>query len=112
MAMTAAMVMAAAMVGAAAAAPLGPTVTLRGGLLMPTISMGNGGGCHPDPDGTEKATCSSYNTTNLAISVGYRGERPSDLSSLLDTALLRCHLLDRRTIRLACAALGGAAAPR
>ncbi len=36
-----------------------------------TVGLGNGGGCHPDPDGTER-NCSSYKTTMQAISVGYR----------------------------------------
>lgn len=36
-----------------------------------TVGLGNGGGCHPDPDGTER-NCSSYKTTTLAISAGYR----------------------------------------
>ena len=42
-----------------AAAPLGPTVSLRGGVSMPTVGSGSSGGCHPDPDGTEKK-CSNY----------------------------------------------------
>lgn len=36
-----------------------------------TVGLGNGGGCHPDPDGTEKS-CRSYNTTLVAMGVGYR----------------------------------------
>ena len=62
-----------AAVGAAGATvPLGPTVTLRGGVVMPSVGLGNGGGCHPDPDGTERHTCESYNVTTEAMGVGYR----------------------------------------
>lgn len=56
----------------ASARPLGPTVMLRGGVEMPTVSLGSSGGCHPDPDGTE-ASCSIYNATLLAVKNGYRG---------------------------------------
>eukprot|EP01062_Namystynia_karyoxenos_P059928 TRINITY_DN51352_c0_g1_i1.p1 TRINITY_DN51352_c0_g1~~TRINITY_DN51352_c0_g1_i1.p1 ORF type:complete len:371 (+),score=114.84 TRINITY_DN51352_c0_g1_i1:77-1189(+) len=58
--------------GGAAGAGLGPTVRLRGGVEMPTVGLGNGGGCHPDPDGTERLSCPSYNVTLSAIGVGYR----------------------------------------
>lgn len=51
---------------------LGPNVTLRGGVVMPTVSLGSGGKCHPDPDGTEQQ-CSSYNNTMMALANGYRG---------------------------------------
>jgi diketogulonate reductase-like aldo/keto reductase len=52
--------------------PLGPNVTLRGGVVMPTISMGSGGSCHPDPDGTEKG-CKNYQTTLQWFKLGGRG---------------------------------------
>jgi len=54
------------------AAPLGPNVTLRGGTVMPSIGLGSSGHCHPDPDGTEAASCSNYNATLSAIKAGYR----------------------------------------
>ena len=86
--------LAAAALCGATAAPLGPTVELRGGVMMPcahplpcwlrttpcsnrcswarTLGLGSSGGCHPDPDGTEKK-CSNYQAVMSAISVGYRG---------------------------------------
>lgn len=51
---------------------LGPTVRLRGGVDMPTVSLGSGGSCHPDPDGSEDQ-CGNYKNTLLAIGNGYRG---------------------------------------
>lgn len=51
---------------------LGPSVRLPGGVDMPTISLGSGGDCHPDPDGTEDE-CANYQNTLLAIQSGYRG---------------------------------------
>lgn len=50
---------------------LGPTVELRGGVVMPTLGLGSSGGCHPDPNGTERQ-CEGYNATLQAISLGYR----------------------------------------
>ena len=46
-------------------------VVLRGGVVMPLLGLGSSGGCHPDPDGTEKK-CGNYNATLQAIGLGYR----------------------------------------
>lgn len=56
---------------ALATVPLGVNVTLRGGVVMPSVGLGSSGGCHPDPDGTEN-TCSQYTAVTQALSLGYR----------------------------------------
>ena len=53
------------------AAPLGPSVTLRGGVVMPSVGLGSSGGCHPDPDGTERAQ-KGYASVVQAMGVGFR----------------------------------------
>jgi hypothetical protein len=46
----------------ALAAPLGPTVTRRGGAEMPSIGAGSMGGCGPDSMGTpDGSPCAQYN---------------------------------------------------
>ena len=85
---------------------LGPTVTLKGGVVMPSLGLGSAvsrhiralvlecfdalnqftaaaaaaaaavvrnlqGGCHPDPDGTERS-CSGYIAAAQALELGYR----------------------------------------
>ena len=52
---------------------LGPTVTLRGGVAMPSVAMGNPGGCGADSFGTQDGSpCAAYNTTMSWFSVGGR----------------------------------------
>lgn len=50
---------------------LGPNITLRDGVVMPTVGLGSSGGCHPDPNGTEK-TCPGYKNALQAMKLGYR----------------------------------------
>lgn len=55
------------------AAPLGPTVTLRGGVTMPSVGSGSMGGCGPDSMGTEDGSpCAQYNATLLYLQHGGR----------------------------------------
>ena len=56
---------------AALSAPLGPTVTLRGGIEMPSIGSGSGGGCGPDSFGGP-FPCAQYNNTLLYLKTGGR----------------------------------------
>ena len=58
-------------VQAASGAPLGPTVTLRGGIDMPSIGSGSGGGCGPDSFGGP-FPCAQYNNTLLYLRAGGR----------------------------------------
>jgi diketogulonate reductase-like aldo/keto reductase len=58
--------------GSAAARPLGKTVTLRGGVVMPSVGLGSSGSCHPDPDGTERTSCTNYAAATAALGLGYR----------------------------------------
>lgn len=59
--------------GGALAAPLGPTVTLRGGVVMPSVGSGSMGGCGPDSMGTKDGSpCAQYNGTMLYLKHGGR----------------------------------------
>ena len=39
---------------------------------MPTVGLGNGGGCCADPDGSCEKTCGAYKVSTEAMGVGYR----------------------------------------
>ena len=59
----------------ASSTPLERTVTLRNGVVMPSVGLGSSGICHPDPDGTESTDpigCSSYPAAISALNLGYR----------------------------------------
>ena len=54
-------------------APLGPNVTLSGGVDMPSIGSGSMGGCGPDSMGTKDGSpCSQYNNTLVYLKAGGR----------------------------------------
>eukprot|EP01047_Picozoa_sp_COSAG01_P003021 COSAG01_NODE_86_length_27623_cov_39.847224_11_plen_389_part_00 len=55
------------------AKPLGPNVTLVGGVVMPSIGSGSMGGCGPDSFGTKDGSpCAQYNNSLLYLSLGGR----------------------------------------
>lgn len=50
--------------------PLGKTVTLSNGVVMPSVGLGSSGHCHPDPPASHE--CTSYTAAIQAINNGYR----------------------------------------
>lgn len=68
-----------ALVTSCVSVPLPKVTTIRGKpgaprVAMPSVALGNAGGCHPDPNGNEATdpTCPAYNVVLSAIDVGYR----------------------------------------
>ena len=68
-----------ALVTSCVSVPLPKVTTIRGKpgaprVAMPSVALGNAGGCHPDPNGNEATdpTCPAYAVVLSAIDVGYR----------------------------------------